>query len=226
MVTTFIHLVLRLIAFFSAAGVATAVSAAVFTPTAAPRTASIPTEPAATTASTPIIPVATHIPLPLETPTAKPTYVSPSPTPTRTHVSPSVSSEPTHTTHPKPHPKPKPSPKPHPKPKPKPHHHKPVHYTTPSGVAQSYAADKVGGENFSCLVKLWTRESSWDTHAENTDSGAYGIPQSLPGSKMASYGSDWRDNYRTQINWGLNYIEGRYGSACAAWAHSESVGWY
>ncbi|MDQ1295613.1 MAG: hypothetical protein QG608_3498 [Actinomycetota bacterium] len=77
-----------------------------------------------------------------------------------------------------------------------------------------------------CLSMLWTRESGWNYQATNASSGAYGIPQSLPGSKMASVASDWRSNPVTQIKWGLNYIEERYGNPCGAWAHSQSTGWY
>jgi hypothetical protein len=83
-----------------------------------------------------------------------------------------------------------------------------------------------GIDQFPCLNKLWNKESNWRTTASNASSGAYGIPQSLPGSKMASEGSDWRTNPATQIKWGLGYIEGRYGSPCKAWSHSQSVGWY
>jgi hypothetical protein len=83
-----------------------------------------------------------------------------------------------------------------------------------------------GDSQFSCLEKLWTRESDWNYKARNPSSGAYGIPQSLPASKMASAGSDWRDNPETQIKWGLGYIDDRYGSPCAAWGHSEDTGWY
>ena len=79
---------------------------------------------------------------------------------------------------------------------------------------------------FDCLDKLWTRESGWRWNAENPSSGAYGIPQSLPGSKMASAGQDWKTNAATQIKWGLGYIQQRYQSPCGAWAHSESTGWY
>ena len=79
---------------------------------------------------------------------------------------------------------------------------------------------------FPCLDKLWKRESGWNHRASNASSGAYGIPQSLPGSKMASEGSDWRTNPATQIKWGLGYIKGRYGTPCGAWSHSENVGWY
>ena len=77
-----------------------------------------------------------------------------------------------------------------------------------------------------CLDKLWKRESGWNYKAENESSGAYGIPQALPGSKMASAGSDWETNPATQIKWGLGYIEGRYDTPCGAWSHSESTGWY
>lgn len=79
---------------------------------------------------------------------------------------------------------------------------------------------------FDCLDKLWTRESGWRWDAENPSSGAYGIPQSLPGSKMASAGQDWKTNAATQIKWGLGYIQQRYQSPCGAWAHSETTGWY
>lgn len=79
---------------------------------------------------------------------------------------------------------------------------------------------------FSCLVKLWNRESGWNYQAYNASSGATGIPQALPGSKMASAGSDWATNPATQIKWGLGYISERYSNPCGAWAHSESVGWY
>jgi len=81
-------------------------------------------------------------------------------------------------------------------------------------------------DQFGCLVSLWTKESGWNVHAANPSSGAYGIPQSLPGSKMASAGADWQDNAETQIKWGLGYIQDRYGSPCGAWGHSESYGWY
>jgi hypothetical protein len=83
-----------------------------------------------------------------------------------------------------------------------------------------------GIDQFPCLNKLWNRESGWDEGASNPSSGAYGIPQALPGSKMATVASDWRTSAATQIKWGLGYIEGRYDSPCGAWSHSESVGWY
>ena len=81
-------------------------------------------------------------------------------------------------------------------------------------------------DQFSCLDSLYTRESNWNVYADNPTSSAYGIPQALPGSKMASAGSDWATNPVTQIRWGLGYIEDRYGSPCGAWGHSQSNGWY
>lgn len=80
--------------------------------------------------------------------------------------------------------------------------------------------------DFDCLVKLWNRESGWNPNAHNSSSGAHGIPQSLPASKMASEGSDYYTNGETQIRWGLKYISGRYGSPANAWAHSQQTGWY
>jgi hypothetical protein len=78
---------------------------------------------------------------------------------------------------------------------------------------------------FGCLVNLWNRESGWNVHAANP-SGAYGIPQAKPGSKMASAGPDWQNNATTQIRWGLGYIKSRYSTPCGAWSHSQSSGWY
>ncbi len=96
---------------------------------------------------------------------------------------------------------------------------------------QSYARQRCYAYGWSendylALVTLWNRESGWNPSAKNRSSGAYGIPQALPGSKMASSGSDWATNYQTQINWGLNYIKGRYGNPSSALAHSNSRGWY
>lgn len=80
--------------------------------------------------------------------------------------------------------------------------------------------------DFNCLVALWNKESKWNPNAYNARSGAYGIPQALPASKMATAGTDYRTNYKTQINWGLSYISSGYGSPSAAWSHSKSEGWY
>ncbi|WP_315967777.1 lytic transglycosylase domain-containing protein [Planotetraspora sp. A-T 1434] len=82
------------------------------------------------------------------------------------------------------------------------------------------------GQQFQCLDSLWTRESNWDHRAYNQGSGAYGIPQALPGSKMGYVAGDWRFNPQTQIRWGLRYIKGRYGSPCGAWGHFQSHNWY
>ena len=79
---------------------------------------------------------------------------------------------------------------------------------------------------WTCLDALWTRESNWDVTASNGRSGAYGIPQALPGWKMAAAGSDWRTNPLTQIQWGLGYIGRAYGSPCGALAHSDRYGYY
>jgi hypothetical protein len=101
----------------------------------------------------------------------------------------------------------------------------------PAGEAQTIAKSLLPGygwspsSQFGCLVNLWNRESSWNVHAANA-SGAYGIPQAKPGSKMASAGPDWQNNATTQIKWGLGYIKDRYSTPCGAWAHSQSSGWY
>jgi uncharacterized protein YabE (DUF348 family) len=91
---------------------------------------------------------------------------------------------------------------------------------------QLAAARGWGDDQFGCLLQLWNKESGWRVDAENRSSGAYGIPQALPGSKMASVGADWRTNPATQITWGLNYIGGRYGNPCGAWSASQAKGWY
>jgi hypothetical protein len=100
-----------------------------------------------------------------------------------------------------------------------------------AGTAQAIAYDMVlargwDQSEFECLVALWNRESRWNVYAHNVSSGAYGIPQALPGDKMATAGADWQTNPVTQITWGLGYIAGRYGTPCGAWEHSERKGWY
>lgn len=117
--------------------------------------------------------------------------------------------------------KPVSKPKPVPKPRPKPT----VLYSSPA-LAKGYARQHVSAYQFACLAVLWTRESGWNYHAYNASSGAYGIPQALPGTKMASFGADWRNSYIIQVNWGLNYIKTRYGSPCSAWSHEIKFGWY
>jgi soluble lytic murein transglycosylase-like protein len=95
-----------------------------------------------------------------------------------------------------------------------------------------YAESQVSATDWICLDELWDRESSWRTkkdphRAVNRSSGAYGIPQALPASKMATAGKDFRFNPKTQVKWGLNYINQRYGgSACKALEHHNRKGWY
>jgi hypothetical protein len=97
----------------------------------------------------------------------------------------------------------------------------------PQAVGRLLAADRGwGASQFECLDSLWTKESGWRWNANNPSSDAYGIPQALPGSKMASVGSDWATNPITQIKWGLNYIASRYGTPCSAWAQSQASNWY
>lgn len=100
-----------------------------------------------------------------------------------------------------------------------------------AGTVQAIAYRKLGNygwgrDQYSCLVKLWNRESNWRINAYNSSSGAYGIPQALPGNKMATAGPDWMTNPETQINWGLDYISARYGSPCSALGHSDQQHWY
>ncbi|MFT4009474.1 MAG: lytic transglycosylase domain-containing protein [Nocardioidaceae bacterium] len=97
----------------------------------------------------------------------------------------------------------------------------------PRDIARAMLAEfGFSQSQFGCLDSLWDRESHWNPLAANRSSGAYGIPQALPGSKMGSAGSDWRTNPATQIRWGLGYIQARYGTPCGAWGHSQSHGWY
>ncbi|SDY00084.1 hypothetical protein SAMN05444365_101337 [Micromonospora pattaloongensis] len=77
-----------------------------------------------------------------------------------------------------------------------------------------------------CLDKLWTKESGWNHRASNPSTGAYGIPQALPGSKMGSAGADWQSSPATQIEWGLGYIKDRFDTPCGAWSHFQNTGWY
>jgi uncharacterized protein YabE (DUF348 family) len=99
------------------------------------------------------------------------------------------------------------------------------------GTAKAIARDLLAARGwndtqYDCLVILWNNESSWNVHASNSSSGAYGIPQALPGWKMASAGPDWQNNATTQIKWGLGYIAGRYNTPCGAWSFWQGNGWY
>lgn len=103
----------------------------------------------------------------------------------------------------------------------------PVEPGSARAIAQAMVADRGwDSTQFTCLDRLWAAESGWRVDAHNARSGAHGIPQALPGSKMASAGADWRTNPATQITWGLGYVAGRYGTPCDAWAHFRAKGWY
>lgn len=99
---------------------------------------------------------------------------------------------------------------------------------SPRDMAKQIAAKEYGwgDQQFQCYDNIIMHESEWVVTATNPSSGAYGIPQALPGSKMASAGSDWRTNPVTQIHWGLDYVKGRYGTPCQAWSFKSANGWY
>lgn len=92
--------------------------------------------------------------------------------------------------------------------------------------AKAYALGALGSTQYSCLNEIAIHESNWNPHDLNASSGAYGIPQALPGSKMSTAGADWHDNPVTQVRWMIGYVDGVYGSACAAWSHWQSQHWY
>lgn len=98
----------------------------------------------------------------------------------------------------------------------------------PKEIARQIMASKYGwgADEFTCYDNIIMRESRWDPFADNPASSAYGIPQALPGKRMASHGADWRTNPVTQIRWGLDYVKERYGSPCRAWSFKRSHGWY
>lgn len=98
---------------------------------------------------------------------------------------------------------------------------------SPKVLGRMLAADRGWtGRQWDCLDKLWMRESGWKVRAENPSSGAYGIPQSLPARKMAAFGSDYRTSARTQIRWGLHYIDQTYDTPCGAWRFFQSHNYY
>lgn len=99
--------------------------------------------------------------------------------------------------------------------------------SAPSGSPQAIARQLVGDSaQYSCFAQIVDHESGWDVHAQNPSSGAYGLLQALPGSKMSSAGPDWRNNAATQIKWGLHYMKSRYESPCGAWNFWQSNRWY
>jgi flagellar biosynthesis GTPase FlhF len=91
---------------------------------------------------------------------------------------------------------------------------------------QAMAAQMVASDQYQCFSNIVDHESSWNYQAQNASSGAYGLVQALPGSKMSSAGADWQTNPATQIEWGLNYMEDRYGSPCGAWSFWQANNWY
>ncbi|MEU3632991.1 transglycosylase SLT domain-containing protein [Streptomyces fradiae] len=91
---------------------------------------------------------------------------------------------------------------------------------------QAMARQMIPGDQFQCFSNIVERESTWNYRAQNPSSGAYGLVQALPGSKMASAGADWQTNPATQIKWGLNYMNERYGSPCGAWSFWQANHWY
>lgn len=100
--------------------------------------------------------------------------------------------------------------------------------TNPRDIARQILKNKYGygSDQYQCFNNIIIRESNWDINATNASSGAYGIPQALPGRKMATVGDDWRSNPATQIVWGIEYMKDRYGSPCSAWGFKSSHGWY
>ncbi|WP_406305314.1 transglycosylase SLT domain-containing protein [Streptomyces sp. NBC_00885] len=96
-----------------------------------------------------------------------------------------------------------------------------------TGSAKAIAQQMIKDDaQFDCFSNIVSHESGWDAGASNPSSGAYGLVQALPGSKMASAGADWKTNPKTQIKWGLDYMNDRYGSPCGAWSAWQSQGWY
>ncbi|MFF9477666.1 transglycosylase SLT domain-containing protein [Streptomyces sp. NPDC014733] len=91
---------------------------------------------------------------------------------------------------------------------------------------QAIARQMVPADQFQCFSNIVNHESTWNYRATNASSGAYGLVQALPGSKMASAGADWQTNPATQIKWGLNYMNSRYGSPCGAWSFWQANSWY
>ena len=100
--------------------------------------------------------------------------------------------------------------------------------TDPREMARQILQNKygLGDQHYTCFNNIIMRESKWDIDATNPSSGAYGIPQALPGSKMSTVGADWRTNPATQITWAIEYMKTRYGSPCSAWSFKSSHGWY
>ena len=144
----------------------------------------------------------------LPTPTTTPT---PTATPT---VEPTATVDPTPTSTPTATPTASPTPKATPKP-----------YRDTVWNARTYVKNRIGARQYDCVSAIWSKESGWNPRA-GTPSGAYGIPQAFPGSKMAAFGSNWRYSPLTQVKWGIWYVYSRYGLACDAYAFWKDHGWY
>lgn len=142
-------------------------------------------------------------------PTATPTIATPAPTP-----SPTASPSPT--------PSPTPSPKPKPKPKARP---RPIVYANTVVGARAYVRATIGNRQYNCIDSLFQRESKWNPRAGKL-TGAYGIPQAFPGSRMQTFGSNWATSPLTQVKWGIWYVGTKYNGACRAWAFWQANGWY
>ncbi|WP_370337112.1 hypothetical protein [Catenulispora sp. MAP5-51] len=99
-------------------------------------------------------------------------------------------------------------------------------YNATPAQAKAIAAAVVPSGELGCFSDIIERESSWNVFATNPSSGAYGLGQALPGDKMASMGSAWRNSALVQIKWALSYMNGRYGSPCAAWTFWQAHNWY
>jgi hypothetical protein len=97
------------------------------------------------------------------------------------------------------------------------------HFTADVQAARDYTLAKIGAAQFKCLDTLFERESHWNPRAHNARTGAHGIPQAVPGSKM---GRGWQTDPMVQVRWGLKYVHGRYGTACSALRHAYATGWY
>jgi outer membrane biosynthesis protein TonB len=137
-------------------------------------------------------------------------------------AAPSPSPSPSPTPKPTLRPTPKPTPRPTPKPTPKP---TPVPAPTVAS-AKAYALSVLGASQYACLDAIATHESNWNTYAVSPSTGAYGIPQALPGDKMATVGADWRTDPLTQVRWMIGYVRDAYGSACGAWSFWQMNSWY
>lgn len=103
----------------------------------------------------------------------------------------------------------------------------PAQAASEASQAQAVAKKMIGNSaQYTCFSNIVDHESDWNIHATNASSGAYGLVQALPGSKMSSAGSDWKNNAATQIKWGVDYMKDRYGSPCGAWNFWQANHWY